>query len=96
MKSKCQICKQYFEDDEMYEYRGFIACEKHFDELISKVDNKRNQVMETTQKSVNSQRKGEFVNNNNKYNLNNVASDGLPIMKVNEPQILKDYEKGIL
>jgi len=40
--------------------------------------------------------KGEFVNNRSKYHLGNVAFDGLPIMKVKEPQILQNYENGIL
>ena len=97
MKSnKCQICKEYFDDSETYEYRGFMACEKHFDELCEKVDYKRKGVMEVTEKSVKSQRNGEFVNNRKAYHLGNVASDGLPIIKIKEPQILQDYEKGIL
>ena len=93
--NKCQICKGCFDDSETYEYRGFTACEKHFDELCEKVDGKRKEVMETTEKSVASQRNGEFANNR-KYHSGNVASDGLPIIKPKEPQILQDYEKGIL
>ncbi len=96
MKNKCQICGKYFDDSETYEYRGFMACEKHFDELCEKVDYKRNEVMEITEKVVENQRKGEFVNNRRKYHLGNVASDGLPIIKIKEPKILSDYEKGIL
>jgi hypothetical protein len=95
-QNKCQICKEYFDDSETYEYRGFMACEKHFDELCEKVDDKRKEVMETIEKSVENQRKGEFVNNRKAYHLGNVASDGLPIIKPKEPQILQDYEKGIL
>lgn len=51
--------------------------------------------METTEHAVSSQRKGEFVNNRGKYHLGNVSSDGLPIVKVKEPQALKDYENGL-
>lgn len=94
--NKCQICKKYFDDSETYEYRGFMFCEEHFDEGIKRVDEKRGFVMETVAKSTESQRKGEFVNNPEKYNINNVASDGLPVIKVKEPKVLKDYEKGIL
>lgn len=39
---------------------------------------------------------GEFINNSRKYNIHTVASDGLPIIPIKEPQILKDYENGIL
>ena len=93
----CGVCKKVLtEEDEVYEYRGFLFCEPHFDEGIEKVDRKREQVMETTSASVVSQRNGEFLNNRSKYHLGNVASDGLPIMKIKEPQILADYEKGIL
>ena len=92
----CQICKKEFDDSDTYEYRGFMSCSEHFDELQEKVNYKREQVMEVTEKSIASQRNGEFKNNHTKYNINNVASDGLPIMKVKEPQILKDYENGIL
>lgn len=94
--NKCQLCKKYFDDSETYEYRGFMFCEEHFDEGIKRVDEKRSFVMDTVTKSTESQRKGEFVHNSSKYNTHNVASDGLPIIKVKEPQVLQDYEKGIL
>lgn len=96
MKKICQKCKQEFEDSELYEYRGFIFCEQHFDEGQEKVEEKRAEVMEVTEQSIKSQRNGEFVNNRDKYHLGNVASDGLPIIKPKEPQILQDYENGIL
>ena len=92
----CQICKEKFSDSDTYEYRGFTFCQPHFDEGCKRVDEKRSFVIETVDKSVKSQRTGEFMNNRDKYHLGNVASDGLPIIKVNEPQVLKDYESGIL
>lgn len=92
----CQICKKEFKYSEVYEYRGFFSCDEHFQELIEKVDYKRNQVMEITESSIRNQRVGEFANNAHKYNLDNVAEDGLPFVKIQEPQILKDYENGIL
>lgn len=96
-ENQCQICKDYFEDSDTYEYRGFTFCSEHFQQGQDQVNYKREQVMEVTNASVSSQRKGEFVNNRNKYHLDNVSKkDGLPIMKVKEPQILQDYEKGIL
>ena len=94
--NKCQACKKYFDDSETYEYRGFMFCEEHFDEGVDKVDDKREEVMKVTEASTRNQRNGEFVNNRKKYHLGNVAGDGLPIMKIKEPQILKDYESGNL
>jgi hypothetical protein len=52
--------------------------------------------MEVTNASTLSQRNGEFKNNSSKYNMGNVASDGLPIIKVKEPQVLQEYERGEL
>jgi len=94
--NKCQICGNYFDDSETYEYRGFMACEEHFDELCKKVDDKREAVMQTVEKSTESQRKGEFMNNRGKYHLGNVAPDGLPIIKIKETEIEKEYREGKL
>ena len=102
----CQLCKEEIETpdygdgvldkSDVYEYRGFVFHEKCFDEGIKKVDEKRAEVGKIVEASTESQRNGEFVNNTDKYNLNNVAGDGLPIIKIKEPQILKDYENGEL
>jgi hypothetical protein len=64
-----------------------------FEEQIAKRDHQRREVMREVEASVRSQRAGEFVNNRNKYRPGNVASDGLPIVRVKEPQRLKDYER---
>jgi hypothetical protein len=96
MKENCQKCKKPFDLDALYEYRGFVFCEEHFNEGQVLVEEKRAVVMEVVGRSVHSQRAGEFVNNRHKYHLGNVASDGLPRIKPNEPQILKDYEAGVL
>lgn len=95
-KEKCSVCKKWFDLSELYDYRGIIACAKHFDEAIEKRDMQRAEVMQATERSVSSQRNGEFVNNRAKYNLGNVANDGLPIMKIKEPQILQEYESRSL
>lgn len=92
-KNKCQLCKEYFDDSETYEYRGFMFCENHFDEGIKRVDEKRSFVMEVVEKSIKSQRVGEFINNPNNKNF---APDGLPIVKVKEPLVLQEYERGEL
>lgn len=99
---KCALCHESYsnwdpdESHQIFEYRGFLGCSDCIKEVRKKVDAKRQEVMETVNHSVNSQRKGEFVHNNKKYNLGNVASDGLPVMKVKEPQVLQEYENGTL
>lgn len=99
---KCALCGvrySNFDSDEnhqMYEYRGANGCSACIDKVREKRDEQRARVMEVTNHAVASQRKGEFVNNYKKYNIHNVAADGLPIVKINEPQILKDYEDGKL
>lgn len=92
----CQICKNKFSDSETYEYRWFMFCKEHFDEWQEKVDYKRKEVMETVEATTKSQRAWEFINNHKKYNIWNVASDWLPVIKIKEPQILQDYENWIL
>ncbi len=93
---KCVICGEEFAASEIYEYRGIYACKEHIDEVREKRDYQRKEVIKITEKSIRSQREGEFINNRKKYNLRNVAPDGLPIIKPKEPQALKDYEEGKL
>lgn len=92
---KCDVCGKRIPTSHASEYRGRIWCEdKHdFDEQVAKRDNERKEVMDITNASVSSQRKGEFINNRSKYHIGNVASDGLPIIKVKEPLALKNYER---
>lgn len=98
----CALCGATYsnfdpnEEHQIFEYRGANGCSKCIDEVRRKRDEQRERVMEIIEASTKSQRNGEFVNNNKKYNLGNVASDGLPIIKVKEPLALKDYEEGKL
>lgn len=95
---KCALCGVSYsnfdpdEEHQIFEYRGVLGCSKCIDEVREKRDYQRKQVMEVTNASVKSQRNGEFINNSKAR----IASDGLPIVKVKEPQILKDYEEGKL
>ena len=91
----CSVCKKEFPSSLTYEYRGAYACQEHFKEATEKREEERKNVMEITNASIESQRNGEFINNRQKYHLGNVMPDGLPRMKVKEPQILKDYEKRV-
>lgn len=103
---ECSLCHEIIEtpdygdgtydESDVYEYRGFYFHAKCFEKGCEKVDERRREVMEVTEKSIMSQRRGEFVNNHGKYHLGNVAPDGLPIIKPKEPQILQDYENGKL
>ena len=42
-KEKCRICKT---TEDLYEYRGAIACSKHFDKVIEQRDFERQEIME--------------------------------------------------
>jgi len=89
---KCSKCHKELDSSETYEYRGAFSCEEHFDEVQKSRDFERQEVMEETNASVLSQRNGEFISNRSKYHLGNVASDGLPIIKVKESPRLRAYE----
>lgn len=43
---KCCRCKSVLDGYSAYEYRGFVACETHFDEVIKLVDAKRADLIE--------------------------------------------------
>lgn len=91
---ECAICKKVISSSDAYEYRGFISCSPHFEELQAKVDYKRSEVIATVEHSTKSQAGGEWHNGG--YKTMKTDMGGNPITKVNEPQILKDYENRIL
>ncbi|MCB6147261.1 hypothetical protein LI313_02045 [Proteus mirabilis] len=43
--NKCCLCKKELDDYNGYEYRGFHSCEEHFDEVIARVDRKRQEII---------------------------------------------------
>jgi hypothetical protein len=91
----CAECGKKIPESHAMEYRGRVVCEEHdFEEQVAKREAERHRVMETTNASVISQRNGEFMNNRGKYHTNNVATDGLPIIKIKEPLALKNYERS--
>lgn len=101
----CQHCKQPIDTpdfgdgtldySDIYEYRGFDFHEKCFDDGIKKVDYKREEVCVTTEASIKSQSGGEWMNGGYKTMKTDMSGNPIPT-KVKEPQILKDYENGIL
>jgi hypothetical protein len=100
----CQLCKKIIEtpdfgdgvldQSDVYEYRGFYFHEKCFNEGTEKVDYKRKEVMEVTEHSIKSQANGEWHNGG--YKTMKTGPGGTPITKIKQPQILTDYENGIL
>ena len=101
---KCQLCKKEIETpdygdgvldySDVYEYRGFVFHESCLDEGTKAVDAKRAEVIQVVAASVESQRNGEWQGGG--YKNMKTDTSGKPITDIKEPQILKDYEKGIL
>jgi len=101
----CQHCKNKIDTpdfgdgvldySDVYDYRGFSFHGKCFNEGIKKVDEKRRQVSEVVEASVKSQASGEWANGGYKTMKTDVSGRPIP-SKTKEPQILQDYEKGIL
>lgn len=92
--TRCHECGKRIPESHASEYRGRVWCETEhdFDEQVAKRDLERHEVMTETEASIRSQRIGEFINKRDKYQLGNFAPDGLPRIKVKEPQRLQEYE----
>ncbi|MEX5413359.1 hypothetical protein [Atlantibacter hermannii] len=43
---KCCLCKKDIDGNSAYEYRGFISCEEHFEQVIAKVDIRRSEIIQ--------------------------------------------------
>jgi len=43
---QCCLCKKHIDGYSAYEYRGFVTCGEHFDEVIQRVDAKRADLIE--------------------------------------------------
>jgi len=91
---ECSICKKVMNQGDAYEYRSFIFCREHWEEGQEKVEDKRQKIIETTDKMIRSRADGEWHNGG--YKIMKVDANGRPITKVTEPQIVKDYENGEL
>ncbi|MEL7628733.1 hypothetical protein AAGW04_06975 [Pectobacterium aroidearum] len=42
---KCCLCKKEVEEDQAYEYRGFLSCDECFDKVVEKVDIRRSEII---------------------------------------------------
>lgn len=42
---KCCLCGKICDEWSCYEYRGFISCEEHFEQVIEKVDIRRAEII---------------------------------------------------
>lgn len=42
---KCQVCKCYFDDSDVYEYRGSYACADHVDQMRASRDSEREAII---------------------------------------------------
>ena len=92
-KVKCSICKTECEYREMYEYRGALSCEKCFDELQTKRDAERQQIIEA-EKHKTDRFKGINLSNDSigKANKRILQAD-IEIAKKESKQV-NDYERG--
>lgn len=88
----CRKCKKEIPESEAYEYRGAIACEKCFDDVIESRDRERQEVMAETEAAVRSQADGEWQNGGYKT-MKTDSHTGRPITKIKEPLRLKEYER---
>lgn len=96
MTDECQVCKEEFPTSKMYEYRGFLFCEKHFSEGEKKVDYKRQQIQEINEhqtrvfKGLNMEKDNAIGKANNE-----ILKRQVDIAK-KESFIEKEYRKGKL
>jgi len=96
MKDKCAICRQMFDLSELYEYRGVIACEKHFDELQEKRNYQRAEIIEDNEHRTAPFKGIDTASNTTLGKANKeLLSKQIDIAK-KEPARLKNYEDGKL
>jgi hypothetical protein len=105
-KIVCQLCKKEIETpdygdgvldySDVYEYKGFFFHEKCFEEGVKKVNRKRQEVIEETKHSLNSQVNGKWMNGGYKTMKTDIHTGKPLVKKLRQPQKLTDYENGIL
>lgn len=94
-KEQCQVCKNYFDYGSMYEYRGFLSCDNCFDELQSKVDNRRQEVI-AEQNHKTSVFKGLDMSDSKIGAANReILKGNIEIAKKTSKRV-EDYENGII
>ncbi|MFU9076248.1 hypothetical protein ACNART_08340 [Proteus sp. LHD240705] len=94
--NKCCLCKKELDDYNGYEYRGFHSCEEHFDEVIARVDRKRQEIISQFD-SISRPLKGLDISPDNSIGkANRELLKGSIEVSGKETYLGKEYRKGIL
>lgn len=94
--NKCCLCKKEIDDYNGYEYRGFHSCEECFDEVIARVDRKRQEIISQFD-SISRPLKGLDIRPNNPIGKANqeLLKDSIEVCS-KETLLEKEYRKGII
>ncbi|AND13846.1 MULTISPECIES: hypothetical protein [Proteus] len=94
--NKCCLCKKELDDYNGYEYRGFHSCEEHFDEVIARVDRKRQEIISQFD-SISRPLKGLDISPDNPIGKANreLLKGSLEVCS-KETLLEKEYRKGII
>ncbi|HGN0250572.1 TPA: hypothetical protein ACNHZZ_001500 [Proteus mirabilis] len=94
--NKCCLCKKELDDYNGYEYRGFHSCEEHFDEVIARVDIKRQEIISQFD-SISRPLKGLDISPDNPIGkANRELLKGSIEVCSKETLLEKEYRKGII
>ncbi|MGQ5557893.1 hypothetical protein FY167_14620 [Proteus mirabilis] len=94
--NKCYLCKKELDDYNGYEYRGFHSCEEHFDEVIARVDIKRQEIISQFD-SISRPLKGLDISPDNPIGkANRELLKGSIEVCSKETLLEKEYRKGII
>ncbi|WP_217874322.1 hypothetical protein [Pseudoalteromonas shioyasakiensis] len=89
----CSKCKKQLESHEAYEYRGAVACEDHFDEVIEMRDFERNEIIQQEHNKT-KVFKGLDLTDSAIGNANKKLLKPNIEIASKESQRLKNYERG--
>ncbi|HEK3117192.1 hypothetical protein AAFL35_06470 [Proteus mirabilis] len=94
--NKCCLCKKELDDYNGHEYRGFHSCEEHFDEVIARVDRKRQEIISQFD-SISRPLKGLDISPDNPIGkANRELLKGSIEVCSKETLLEKEYRKGII
>lgn len=95
-KYKCCRCKAELDGYSAYEYRGFVACEEHFDEVIKLADDKRADLIYREQSRLAPLKGMDIQPNSPIGQVNRKILGGVIEASSKESFIEAEYRKGIL